>query len=54
MSKLDDFWLRDRMLDLLEEYDNITHDYIKECAIKSKNVEELKKKLIDSGFPAED
>lgn len=54
MSKLDDFWLRDRMYDLLGVYDNITHDFIKECAKSSTSAEELKKKLIESSFPADD
>lgn len=54
MSKLDDFWLRDKMYDLLGLYDNITHDFIKECAKTTTNVMELKKKLIDSSFPADD
>ena len=29
MSKLDDFWLRDKMFDYLGMHDNITHEYIK-------------------------
>lgn len=54
MSKLDDFWLRDRMHYLLGLYDNIIHDFIKECAKSSTSAEELKKKLIESSFPADD
>lgn len=52
--KMDDFWLRDKMFEILGCYDNITKEYIKECSKNAKSVQELLNKLSEVGFPADE
>lgn len=51
---MDDFWLRDKMFELLGCYDNITKEYIKECSKSAKTVPELLTKLTEVGFPSDE